>query len=200
MENEIFNPLDKRNLANSIANAITSQPPVPLGKLTSFEGAGIYALYYVGDFKCYRPISETNKKELLQPIYAGKAVPEGARKGGMGLDVPSGTFLYKRLNEHRKSIEAATNLRIDDFFCRYLIVDDIWIPLGESLLIEIHHPLWNYVVDGFGNHAPGNGRSNQQISPWDTLHPGRQWTFKLQPGKSIASIISSIEDFYNLNT
>jgi hypothetical protein len=196
MEIEIFNPLDKRNLAKSIANAITSQAPVPLGKLETFDGAGIYALYYLGDFEYYRPISIINKKDFRQPIYAGKAVPEGARKGGMGLDVPSGPFLYKRLNEHRKSIEAVKNLRIEDFYCRYLIVDDIWIPLGESLLIEIHQPLWNYALDGFGNHDPGSGRYNQQISPWDTLHPGRQWASKLQPGKSIADITSAINDFF----
>ena len=30
---------------------------------------------------------------------------------------------------------AAENLDVDDFECRYLIVDDIWIPLGETLLI-----------------------------------------------------------------
>jgi hypothetical protein len=26
-------------------------------------------------------------------------------------------------------------------------VDDIWIPLGESLLIEMFSPLWNKVLD-----------------------------------------------------
>lgn len=31
---------------------------------------------------------------------------------------------------------AATNLNIQDFYCRFLSVDDIWIPLTESLMIE----------------------------------------------------------------
>jgi hypothetical protein len=44
--------------------------------------------------------------------------------------VPTGEYLYKRLKEHRNSIEAAENLNIDDFYCRFLVVDDIWIPLG----------------------------------------------------------------------
>lgn len=197
MSEEIFNPLDKRNLAKSIATAIFLQPPLPLSELKSFNGAGIYALYYKGDFPLYEPIKKSNEKEFCQPIYAGKAVPEGARKGGMGLDVPTGTFLFKRLMDHKKSIEAAVNLEVTDFYCRYLIVDDIWIPLGESLLIEIAHPLWNYMLDGFGNHDPGKGRYNQQISPWDILHPGREWAKRLQPGKSLEEIQTAVKKFFD---
>lgn len=195
METEIFNPLDKRNLGVSIADAIFKKEVFPLKELSPFNGAGIYAIYYKGDFLLYKDISEKNKKEFVQPIYAGKAIPEGGRKGGLGLDVPVGEYLYKRLNEHRKSIEAAENLNIADFYCRFLVVDDIWIPLGESLLIEKTKPLWNVVVDGFGNHDPGSGRYNQQISSWDTIHPGRQWTKKLQPGKPKEEISKLVTDF-----
>jgi hypothetical protein len=81
--------------------------------------------------------------------------------------------------------------------CRFLPVDDIWIPLGESLLIEKTKPLWNIVVDGFGNHDPGSGRYNQQISAWDTIHPGRQWALKLQKGKPEEEIIKQIVTFLN---
>ncbi|MDR1625974.1 MAG: Eco29kI family restriction endonuclease [Spirochaetia bacterium] len=164
--------------------------------MLSFNGAGIYAIYYKGDFPLYKKISEKNKKNFVQPIYAGKAIPEGGRKGGFGLDVPVGECLYKRLNEHRQSIEVAENLNIDDFFCRFLVVDDIWIPLGESLLIEKTKPLWNVVVDGFGNHDPGSGRYNQQVSFWDTIHPGRQWAKKLKPGKSKEEIVKLITDSF----
>ena len=34
-------------------------------------------------------------------------------------------------------------------------MDDIWIPLGESLLIEMFVPLWNRILDGFGIHDLG---------------------------------------------
>lgn len=78
---------------------------------------------------------------LLAPIYVGKAVPDGARKGGQGDDVDPGTALYKRLNDHAKSVDAATNLRLEDFYCQFLSVDDIWIPLTESLLIERFKPV-----------------------------------------------------------
>jgi hypothetical protein len=190
-----FNPLDKRNLGISIANAIFEQKIHPLSSLSSFNGAGIYAIYYRGNFPHYKSIASKNKTTFVQPIYAGKAVPEGTRKGGLGLDVPGGEYLYKRLNEHRKSIEAATNLDIEDFYYRFLTVDDIWIPLGESLLIEKTKPLWNIVVDGFGNHDPGSGRHNQQISAWDTIHSGRQWAVKLQKGKSEEEIVKQIVAF-----
>jgi len=195
MNTEIFNPLDKRNLGISIADAIFKQEVYPLKVLPSFNGAGVYAIYYNGDFQHYAKISEKNKKAFVQPIYAGKAVPEGARKGGIGLDVPVGEYLYKRLNEHKKSIEAVTNLNIDDFHCRFLVVDDIWIPLGESLLIERTRPLWNIVLDGFGNHDPGKGRYNQQRSAWDIIHPGRQWAEKLQEGKPESEIVKQINNF-----
>jgi len=191
--NELFNPLDKHNLAQSIANAIYNRDAYCLDSIEVFEGAGIYAIYYLGDFPLYSIISEKNKKELIQPIYAGKAVPEGSRKGGLGIDIPVGNYLYKRLNEHRKSIESAKNLSIKHFMCRFLTVDDIWIPLGESLLIERTKPLWNVVVDGFGNHDPGSGRHKQQKSSWDVLHPGRSWAERLEPGKSIKEISDSIK-------
>ena len=115
------------------------------------------------------------------PIYVGKAVPAGARKGGYGLGESPGEVLYRRLREHSESIDQAENLALSDFKCRYLIVDDIWIPLGESLLISMFSPLWNQYLDGFGNHDPGAGRYNQQRSSWDVVHPGRPWANKLKP-------------------
>jgi hypothetical protein len=196
MEITPFNPLDKRNLGISIANAIFEQEVIPFSALKPFIGAGIYVMYYNGDFPAYSTMILKNKDNFIQPIYAGKAVPEGARKGGLGLDVQIGENLYKRLNKHKKSIEAATNLSINDFYCRFLLVDDIWIPLGESLLIEKTKPLWNIVVDGFGNHDPGSGRYNQQISAWDTIHPGRNWANKLQKGKTEKEIIEQIYKFF----
>lgn len=58
------------------------------------------------------------------------------------------------------------------------MVDDIWIPLGESALIRRYRPAWNALIDGFGNHDPGKGRINGVRSRWDTLHPGRSWSAK----------------------
>ena len=175
-----FNPLDKTNLGESVAKAMLHQS---VGALlpTSFIGAGIYAIYYVGNFPLYAELTEKNRDEQFQwPIYVGKAVPAGARKGGFGLGADPGQVLYKRLAEHASSIDQAKNIDVCDFRCRFLVVDDIWIPLAESLLIEMSLPLWNRKIDGFGNHDPGKGRYNQQKSPWDIIHPGRLWADKLQ--------------------
>lgn len=177
---EPFNPLDKRHLGESVAQVLLKTdlrdlPPSP------FIGAGVYALYYFGDFKPYKSLSTQVDADNLRPIYVGKAVPAGARKGGFGLDVNAGTALQKRLAEHAESISATQNLQLKDFRCRFLVVDDIWIPLAESLLIEKFRPIWNRILDGFGNHDPGKGRYNQQMSPWDCLHPGREWASRLKP-------------------
>lgn len=176
-----FNPLDKRNLGESVADAVLATevhelPPEP------FIGAGIYVLYYTGSFPVYEKLAMRNREgNYTAPIYVGKAVPAGARKGGLGLDVDPGTALLKRLTEHSESINAVENLSMSDFRCRFLVVDDIWIPLAESLLIEKFLPVWNRVLDGFGNHDPGSGRLSGRMPPWDCLHPGREWAKRLQP-------------------
>jgi hypothetical protein len=192
-----YNPLDKKNLGVSVADALLSRNVEPLQLPESFIAAGIYAIYYVGGFPAYKPISEANQNyQFKVPIYVGKAVPAGTRKGGLGLDVSPGTVLYTRLMEHNESIDQVENLVVKDFYCRYLAVDDIWIPLGESLLINMFSPLWNLLIDGFGNHDPGKGRYNQQCSTWDVIHPGRHWAIKLQPNKKNAlEILEQVQKF-----
>jgi hypothetical protein len=88
--------------------------------------------------------------------------------------------LYNRLAQHAGSVRQAENLNVEDFVCRYLVVDEFWIGLAESLLIESYQPLWNVVLDGFGNHDPGSGRHQGKRPNWDTLHPGRVWSQRLQ--------------------
>lgn len=190
-----YNPLDKRSLADSVMKAMLDRPVSPLPPVPQFIGAGIYAIYYVGDYPLYSYITENNKDDQFnQPIYVGKAVPAGARKGGFSLE--SGPVLYKRLAEHAESVRQAGNLDINDFRCRYLVVDDIWIPLGESLLIEMFQPIWNKIIDGFGNHDPGRGRYNQQISRWDALHPGRGWATRLRSrNESQEEMLAKIQIF-----
>ncbi len=194
-----FNPLDKRNLGVSVAQALLARPVLPLAALAPFTGAGIYAIYYAGGYAPYQILAAANQSAVApfsRPIYVGKAVPEGARKGGFGLDLPAGAVLFSRLNEHAMSIRQAQNLDLRDFSCRYLVVDDIWIPLGEALLIQSFSPLWNKLVEGFGNHDPGSGRVGQKRSPWDTIHPGRSWTARLPPyPRSDAEILAQVQQF-----
>jgi hypothetical protein len=156
----------------------------------------VYAIYYTGDFPAYSAISARNHDGAWAlPIYVGKAVPPGSRKGGMGLGDNPGQVLFKRLREHLESIGAVENLAARDFGCRYLIVDDIWIPLGESLLIARFSPIWNTLVDGFGNHDPGKGRHAGVRPRWDTLHPGRAWADRLRArDETSASIQREIKE------
>ena len=197
MGNEVYNPLDKLRLGESVAKALLARPVSALPPIETFAGAGIYALYYTGPFPPYRRIAEKNTEDKWAgPIYVGKAVPAGARKGGYGLGESPGEVLYRRLREHSESIDQTENLSLSDFKCRYLIVDDIWIPLGESLLISMFSPLWNQILDGFGNHDPGAGRYNQQRSPWDVIHPGRPWAKKLKPNsRSSDEILKGVAKF-----
>ena len=119
------------------------QEPVPLGSIKSFEGAGIYVIYYTGNYEPYSKLGELNRggDGPTVPIYIGKAIPSGGRKGLADPEISAkGRKLFERLEMHRKSIEAVGNLELEDFVCRYLVVDDVWIPLGESLLIQRHRP------------------------------------------------------------
>jgi len=173
-----YNPLDKSNLGRSIAEALLDVPVAPLtreetGKLV---GAGIYAIYYTGGFPPYAPLVAKNLNGAFeQPIYVGKAIPEGARKGGMMFDSSKGGALKNRLRNHMRSINAATTtLDPEAFWFRSIVVDDVWIPLGESMMIQLFQPIWNVLIDGIGNNTPGKGRPDQKKSFWDMLHQGRK--------------------------
>jgi hypothetical protein len=185
-----FNPLDMANLGESITTAMLRSEPTPMLDLRRFNGAGIYAIYYTGDLPMYSLLADANRDgQFGQPIYVGKAVPAGARKGV--LVGTSTRALGGRLAEHAASINAATNLDPADFHCRWLIVEPIWIPLGESLLIGRFAPVWNTIVDGFGNHDPGKGRQAGMVSRWDVLHPGRSWVHKFVPRTETAATIEA---------
>jgi hypothetical protein len=186
-----FNPLDRQNLGASVAEAMLARKPYKLAAVPAFLGAGMYALYYSGAFAPYAPIAQLNSNgKLTSPIYIGKAIPEGARRGSGVSDGGSTKALARRLAEHAQSIEWAENLDANDFDCRFLVVDDIWIPLGESLLIAKFAPLWNVLVDGFGNHDPGSGRHSGLRSRWDSLHPGRPWAAKCRAREESADEIA----------
>lgn len=198
-----FNPLHKRNLAASIAEALLESEPVPLGTIPAFAGSGVYAIYYTGQHPAYAALADANREgRWWAPIYVGKAIPKGGRKGAKisegddeedeVADLPKGRALAARLNEHAESIRAAkASLSIDDFYCRFLVVDEIWIPLGENLLISRFMPVWNNVVAGFGNHDPGKGRYQGLAPRWDVLHPGRAWALKCKPRSEVPATIES---------
>lgn len=203
---EPYNPLDEKNLARGVADAL-EQEPVHLLPPSQFSGPGLYALYYVGDFELYAPLTELSRRDSTPidhgvgphsiPIYVGKAAASGSRHGK--LQEARDKTLFNRIRKHTRSIGAASStLRIADFRVRYLRVRDIWIPLGEYGLLQRYTPIWNRVLDGFGNNDPGTGRHKQARSPWDTLHPGRDWAEKLVANtESLSSIKQRVQDAVN---
>ncbi len=192
MTDEPYNPLHKDNLARSIEREVLSRAAVPLNATEQIKGAGIYVIYYLGKFAPYAPISGDKV-----PIYVGKAIPKGGRKGGLGADASKGRAMADRLGQHMRSIDEASNLDVKDFMVRHLMVDDIWIPLGENMLIEQFKPIWNRAIDGFGNKDPGRRRATQYKSPWDVLHPGRGFAQKLaDSGLTAAFLEQRVADYF----
>jgi hypothetical protein len=193
-----FNPLDTKNLGVAVAKALLEKKARPIGSLPSFRGAGIYAIYYRGNFPSYAPIALANAdaKDPRWPIYIGKAIPPGGRKGSFSMEATDTTALTGRLREHAESIQLANNLDVADFVCRFLVVQDLWIPLAEQLLIVHFAPIWNRLIDGFGNHDPGAGRYNGLRPRWDVLHPGRGWAEKCRArAESATDIMREVQQY-----
>jgi hypothetical protein len=160
---------------------LNSTPLHLLPPVTRFDGVGVYALYYLGDLELYEHIARRNRKECTQPIYVGKAVPTGWRTARSSQSA-SARQLYGRLREHYRSIAQGEEIHVEDFRCRFIILEGIETDLigsVEAQLIREYRPLWNAVIDGFGNHDPGSGRYDPAPSEWDVLHPGRPWMEKL---------------------
>ena len=140
-----------------------------------------------------KPSPKQIDKTIAQYLsMSEKPFTAGARKGAVRPRAIAGLALANRLNQHATSIDQANNLKLSDFSCRYLVVDDIWIPLGESLLIERFSPIWNTRIDGFGNHAPGRGRQDQARSQWDVLHSGRPWATKLKSNMTLDDVVKRL--------
>ena len=191
---EPYNPLAKIELARSVEAELLSRDVVPLAEVPKFVGAGIYVLYYRGPNPVYEPISGKSV-----PIYVGRAVPKGARKGETD-ERSHGAELWDRVQEHRESINQVPDLAINDFTVRYLVTEELFIPLAERLMINALKPVWNRVADGFGNHDPGSGRKDQKRSKWDALHPGRPWAEKLaEPKDPREVIVAKIEAHFATN-
>ncbi len=162
-----------------------------------FEGAGVYALYYIGKNTYYEHLYNINRLNFVQPIYVGKAVPRGWRQARLQ---NASNELYLRLSDHFKSISQTDNLDIYDFRCRFMILEDAaadMIGTVEAALIREYKPVWNSCIDGFGNHDPGKGRYQQSKSEWDMLHPGRRWAEKLNASPfSLTEIKQKVSSYF----
>ena len=74
----LYDPLTYDNLMAGLAlhfHQRTLQPPAATLD-ADVQGPGVYALFYAGSFAAYETIANAET-----PIYVGKAVPPGSRKG-----------------------------------------------------------------------------------------------------------------------
>ncbi len=181
-----YDPLEYTNLARSVVGTLLDAETMPLPP-SEFDGSGVYAIYYTGAL-------DYVESGTLQdvPVYVGKAVPTGARKGGSESEPAANRTLHRRLRDHARSIEQAENLSVANARCRYLVVVPVWISLAERFLLNHFRPLWNTVLDGFGNHDPGRGRANSARPRWDIMHPGRPWAGRLHAGETRENILAQI--------
>ncbi len=170
-------------------------PVHPLTPPESFLGTGVYALYYTGKNPLYKKYAELNRLSYSYPIYVGKAVPKGWRQSRVSdNNLNQSRELMGRLREHSRSISVATDLALEDFMCRFVIFEEDgsdMISTIEAALIKLNTPLWNTVVDGFGNHDPGSGRYEQAKSDWDVIHEGRAWAHKCNGTTTEKTVITA---------
>jgi hypothetical protein len=186
----VFDPSNPNIVGRLVGITMIAQPRKPLANVERFYGSGVYAVYYNGAFPAYKSIS---KKE--HPIYVGKADPaDPSSKTAM----EQGDRLANRLNDHRKNIaKASTTLKLEDFEYRALVVQTGWQTSAEDYLIHLFKPIWNNEVGisyGFGKHGDDPGTRANLRSPWDTLHPGRDWAHRDPKMKDARPTKQIVED------
>jgi hypothetical protein len=170
----MFDPGNPAVVGRFIALAMIAQPRVSLPEVVSFYGSGIYTLYYRGELPAYSPIRNTET-----PIYVGKADPvtDNAKTS-----LEQGEKLSKRIREHLRSIRKATDtLKPEDFDYRCLVVQSGWQGAAEDYLIHLFRPVWNNetgICFGLGKHGDDPTVRTNLRSPWDTMHPGREWAHR----------------------
>lgn len=94
----IFSCIQFKRIVNEAIDFFNNTPLISLPPPGDFLGNGVYALYYRGGFDLYDRITVANRKSVKQPIYIGKAVPQGWRTA-RSVD-STAPVLYRRLQEH----------------------------------------------------------------------------------------------------
>lgn len=165
-----FDPLSTKQLTRIICRQFEEQPPFSLkDELASFDGPGLYAIYYEGhSVELYEPVSGS-----AIPLYVGQSRSTNSATGRTN---PSARPLFLRVGQHRRSIQDG-GLPVGEFSVRLLAMPDDHIDLGENGLRVGYKPLWNGVLNGFGSHEQGSSTRQSGRSKWDTVHEGRSRTY-----------------------
>lgn len=166
-----FDPLAVENVGVTLAVELLEQPLQPMPPPEPFAGAGVYALYYAGNHPAYDGLTALDGGRFKYPVYIGKASGESSKQGFNSSSAAKKRKLYERIAQHAKSIDEVNNLDVADFRCRFLVLNDAYIALAESVLIRLFRPAWNGM--SFGSKVVGKNRMGGNVGLWDALHPGR---------------------------
>jgi hypothetical protein len=189
----VFDPSNPNVVGRIVGITLIAQPRKPLARIERFYGSGVYAIYYTGDFKPYEKVSNRE-----HPIYVGKADPADPASKTV---YEQGDRLANRLNDHSRNLaKAKSTLRLEDFQYRALVVQSGWQTPAEDYLIDLFRPIWNSEISicyGFGKHGDDPETRANLRSPWDTLHPGREWAHRdksMKDAKPERQIIAEIQE------
>lgn len=181
-QKHVFHSPDFEEIIKDTIRFFNGTPVQSVPVQERFHGTGVYAIYCTAKTGPYKAFHEINRTAYNIPIYVGKAVPFGWRQARVFREAGSLSYeLNNRLCEHGRSIELGAGLHLKDFRCRFMILEGAesdLIGTVEAALIRAYKPIWNSLIDGFGNHDPGSGRYEQAMSDWDVCHPGRSWAQK----------------------
>jgi hypothetical protein len=198
-----FDPFEPQTAGRMVALALLAQPREPLDAVPDAYGSGIYAIYYIGDHPFYKEISKTET-----PIYVGKADPS---LPDANTPRQQGNKLTGRLREHAKTIrtveafakanalpEGVYPIESADFVCRRLVCATNAQLVAEVHLIRMFRPLWNSETKacfGMSKHGDNAETRSNKRSPWDVVHPGREWAghASLKNSASLEQIKCKIE-------
>lgn len=187
----VFDPSNPKIVGRFVALAVVAQQRHPLSAIPRFYGSGVYAIYYDGPFEPYASLAGTET-----PIYVGQAAPaiNNART-----PLEQGAKLCGRLAEHGRNIaKAVSTLDIAHFEFRSLVVQSGWETAAEDYLIHLFRPIWNNetrLVYGIGKHGDAAATRGNKRSPWDTLHPARQWA-TTPDAKSVETITAELQSHF----
>ncbi|MBV9066250.1 MAG: Eco29kI family restriction endonuclease [Methylobacteriaceae bacterium] len=199
-----FDPANPDTIGRLVVLALLAQDRVPLLELRPTYGSGVYAIYYVGDHPAYAEIANTET-----PIYVGKADPDEPRAA---TPREQGVRLFGRLADHRDAVRevetyATANgitdaLRVQDFECRRLVCATNAQLVAERHLIDVFKPAWNSetkICFGISKHGDNSETRRNKKSPWDVLHPGRDWamTSPVREGMTADSVTLKLAQHFS---
>ena len=198
-----FDPSNPDTIGRLVVLALLAQDRVLLRELRPTYGSGVYAIYYVGSHPAYIEISGTET-----PIYVGKADPDEPRAA---TPREQGVRLFSRLADHRdaiREVEAYATasadpnpLLVQDFECRRLVCATNAQLVAERHLIDLFKPAWNSetkICFGISKHGDSSETRRNKKSPWDVLHPGRDWAMSspLREGMTPETVMDKLAQHF----